>query len=181
MPELTISGFDKLTDQMTIKVPSVLRRMAFNVDANLAAEGRKKELRTANKLRMGEMQKKGKNDRFRVRSEWDPNVGWVSNTRRAGNGNTGYRMASFGWERARKYSVTAPYSNQLANLWHRPTKPYRWDSPEVGRPGETFSWRKGQRRPVRYSWSKTYQILASLQGYAVAKTEAQFASELKEM
>ena len=179
MPELVLSGFDELTKGMTIKVPSVLRKMAFNVDANVAAEGRRFEQAHASDLMMGQPQRKG-NDGFRVRSKWDPDVGWVSTSRSAGKGGTGFRMASFGWERVRKGSVTAPYSNQLANLWHRPPKPYRADSPVVGRPGELVIWGAGSVRPVKYHWSQTYNILASMQDKAIEKTRQKFMPKLEE-
>ena len=181
MPELVISGFEKLTEGMTVKAPVVLRRMAFNVDANVASAGRRLEEKKAHSLDMGQMQQKGAKDRPRIRSKWDPKVGWVSTTRQAGKGGTGFRMASFGWERVRKASVTAPYSNQLANLWARPTKPYRWESPTVGQPGNLISWDQGSRRPVRYQWSQTYNILASVQGEAIARTETQFAPKIEEI
>ena len=47
MPELVISGFEKLTKGLEIKLPSVLRKMAFNVDANVASEGRVREEKSA--------------------------------------------------------------------------------------------------------------------------------------
>lgn len=181
MPELTIDGLDKVIEGMTIKLPTVLRRMAFNVDANVAAEGRLKEQRTANRLNMGRPQRKGFFSIAKVRSKWDPKVGWVSTSRLAAKGGTGFRMASFGWERAKKNAVTAPYSSQLANLWHRPTKPYRGKSPLVGTPGHLMRWQRGQRRDARYDWSSVYHILASMAPKAVARTEAQFAKELENL
>ena len=183
MPELVIDGLDKILDGLTIKVPSLLRKMAYNVDANLASEGRIKEEKanlSGSRLRMGLQQRKGFWSLPRVRSEWDPKVGWVSTTRAAGKGGTGYRMASFGWERAKKYAVTAPYSNQMANLWHRPTKPYRGTSPLVGTPGHYMRWRQGSRRDARYNWSITYSTLTALQGSAIARTEAQYSKKLQE-
>lgn len=182
MPELVISGFDKIVEGLGITLPSVLRRMAFNVDANVAAEGRIREEKSAHTLQMGQLQVKGRKTlkNPKVYSVWNPKVGWTSTTRQAAKGGTGFRMASFGWERAKKASVTAPYSNQLANLWHRPTRPYRGDSPLVGRPGDTIIWRKGMRRPVKYRWSQTYNILASMQGTAIARTEKQFQPKLDE-
>lgn len=180
MPELVIDGFHKLTEGLEIKLPSVLRKMAFNVDANVASMGRIREQQSAHSLEMGKPQIKGiENLRHpRVRSKWDPKVGWVSTSRMAGKGGTGFRMASFGWERMKKASVTAPYSNQLANLWHRPTRPYRGDSPVVGRPGELVIWGKGVRRPVKYVWSRTYAILAALREPAIARTEKQFQPKI---
>ena len=114
----------------------------------------------------------------KVFSRWDPKVGWVSTSRMAAKGGTGFRMASFGWERAKKASVTAPYSNQLANLWHRETDPYMRNSPIVGRPGKLTMWREGARRPVRYNWSTAYNILASVEDVAIARTEKQFQPKL---
>ena len=183
MPELVIDGLDRLVDGLTIKAPALIRRMAFNIDANVASEGRIKEEQknlSGNKLRMGLPQRKGFFSLARVRSKWDPKVGWVSTTRSAGQGGTGFRMASFGWERVRKYAVTAPYSNQMANLWHRVTRPYRAKSPLVGTPGHYMRWKKGWQRDARYSWATTYSTLASLQGNAIAKTEKQYAKQLQE-
>lgn len=180
MPELVISGFEKLLNGLEIQLPSVLRKMAFNVDANVASEGRKREQKTAHTLQMGRLQVKGMKSlrNPKVFSKWDPKVGWVSTSRMAAKGGTGFRMASFGWERAKKASVTAPYSNQLANLWHRQTEPYRWDSPIVGRPGRLIIWKRGVRRPVKYNWSATYNILASVEDSAIARTEKQFQPKL---
>ena len=181
MPELVISGFEKLLNGLEIQLPSVLRKMAFNVDANVASEGRKREQKTAHTLQMGQLQVKGMNSLRRspkVFSRWDPKVGWVSTSRMAAKGGTGFRMASFGWERAKKASVTAPYSNQLANLWHRETDPYMRNSPIVGRPGKLTMWREGARRPVRNNWSTAYNILASVEDVAIARTEKQFQPKL---
>ena len=177
MPELVIDGFEKLLNGLEIQLPSVLRRMAFNVDANVASEGRIREQKTAHTLQMGQLQVKG-TKAPKVYSKWDSKVGWTSTSRHAAKGGTGFRMASFGWERAKKASVTAPYSNQLANLWHRQTKPYRGNSPIVGRPGRLIIWKRGMRRPVKYNWSTTYNILASVQDVAIARTEKQFQPKL---
>lgn len=173
MPELVIEGFDRLTKGMVIKVPHVLRRMAFNVDANVASMGRRYEQAHASDLQMGRMQMKG-DGTYRIRSKWDANVGWVSTSRSAGKGGTGYRMSSFGWERVKKAAVTAPYSNQLANLWANQTKPYEAKSPMVGQPGMLRVWRPGERRPSRYNWSVTYNILASMRDKAIDRTAAEF-------
>ena len=191
MPELTVEGLDKVIESMTIKLPSVLRRMAFNVDANVAAEGRLKEQQTntsrggsagkGQKIRMGLRQRKGFFSIPKVRSKWDPKVGWVSTSRSAAKGGTGFRMASFGWERAKKGSVTAPYSSQIANLWHRETNAYKGRSPLVGTPGHYGRWQRGERRDARYDWSSVYHILASMAPKAVARTEAKFAKELESL
>ena len=179
MPELVIEGFDKLTEGMTIKVPHILRKMAFNVDANVASMGRRYEQAHANDLEMGRMQKKGDGP-FRIRSKWDPSVGWVSTSRSAGKGGTGFRMASFAWERVRKSKVTAPYSNQLANLWANETKPYSSRSPIVGQPERLKVWSRGERRPSRYNWSVTYNILAGMRDKAIEKTAAEFLPKVEE-
>ncbi len=181
MPELTVNGFDKLVQNLSIKVPATLRKMAFNVDANVAAQGRLDEQRLAHSLEMGKPQRKGLFSIAKVRSKWDARVGWVSTTRQAGQGGTGFRMASFGWERVKKASVTAPYSSQLANLWSHATRPYRKKSPLVGSPGHYMRWQKGQQRPARYDWSEVYSILGGEIPAAIAKTEEKFAPVFKEM
>ena len=179
MPELVIEGFEKLTKGMLVKVPQFLRRMAFNVDANVASMGRRYEQAHASDLQMGRMQKKGYGP-YRIRSKWDPEVGWVSTSRNAGKGGTGFRMASFGWERIKKAAVTAPYSNQLANLWANETQPYAAKSPIVGQPGMLRVWHAGQRRPSKYNWETTYNILASMRDRAIDKTAAKFLPKIEE-
>ena len=189
MPELVVEGFKELTDLLEFKTPTALRKMAFNVDANIASAGRLVEERRmtarggssgkGQPLRMGLPQRKGFWSLPKVRSKWDPNVGWVSTSRMAGKGGTGFRMASFGWERVKKNTVTAPYSNLLANLWHRRTLPYRKKSPLVGTPGNYMRWKAGWQRDARYDWSATYGILVSMQDQAIAKALVKFSKELE--
>lgn len=181
MPELEVTGFDRLVENLSVKAPATLRKMAFNLDANVASMGRLDEQRLAHSLEMGKPQRKGFWSLAKVRSKWDPKVGWVSTSRMAGKGGTGFRMASFGWERVKKASVTAPYSSQLANLWSHATRPYRSNSPLVGSPGHYMRWRKGQQRPARYDWSEVYSILGGEIPAAIAKTEEQFAPVFREM
>ena len=173
-------GFDELLKKLHVVLPAMARQMAFNVDANVAAEGRRKEQREANKLHMGQPQRKGGNG-YRIYSEWDSKVGWVSSTRQAAKGDTGFRMASFSWETRKRYAVTAPYTNQLANLWARETKPYSRRSPVVGQRGMTRVWRQGERRPVRYSWTSVYAALAQSVGGAIARTDQKFSAELEKV
>jgi len=183
--ELKTEGFDALLNKLGVVLPKLVIRMAFNIDANIASEGRIKEQREANKLEMGKPQYKGKRGdrrrKFKIRSKWDSNVGWVSTSRSAGKGGTGFRMASFSWERVRKNRVTAPYTSQLANLWANQTKPYTSQSPVVGQEGGLTVWRTGEQRPSRYNWSTVFKALADTQQSAIAKTEAKFASLLKEI
>ena len=181
MPELVLEGFDKLADGLTIKAPATLRRMAFNVDANVASAGRRQEQRDAHNLEMGKLQRKGRITR--VFSKWDSEVGWVSTTRQAGKGGTGFRMASFGWERVRKATVTAPYSSQLVNLWGKATKAYTRKSPVVGQPGRLIVWgTKGhEKRPQRYYWSKAFDAMSRAVGPAIARTEKNFLPQLEEI
>lgn len=183
--EFKVEGFDELTKKMFVRLPSTVRKMAFNLDANIASEGRLKELSgSANRLAMGKEQitsYKGIR-RQGIFSKWDRKVGWVSTTRQAGKGNTGFRMASFAWERARKSSVTADYTNQLANLWANPTKPYTSRSPLVGQAGRRLGrWGVGQSRPSKYSWSTVYTVLSGTAPSALAKTEVSFQKELNKL
>jgi len=178
MPELVLEGFDKLADGLTIKAPATLRRMAFNVDANVASAGRRQEQKEASSLEMGKEQRKGRITR--VFSKWDPEVGYVSTTRQAGKGGTGFRMASFGWERVRKATVTAPYSSQLVNLWGKSTKAYTKDSPLVGQ-GKGRVWKKGTKRPQRYFWSKAFDAMSRAVGPAIERTEKKFLPQLEEI
>ena len=178
MPELVLEGFDKLADGLTIKAPATLRRMAFNVDANVASAGRRQEQKEASSLEMGKEQRKGRITR--VFSKWDPEVGYVSTTRQAGKGGTGFRMASFGWERVRKATVTAPYSSQLVNLWGKATKAYTRKSPVVGQ-GSGGVWQKGEKRPQRYFWSKAFDAMSRAVGPAIERTEKKFLPQLEEI
>lgn len=180
---LEVEGFEQLTDRMKVKVPETIRKMAFNLDANVGGskESRRKELLQAHTLQMGYLQYKPRRGNhsgssLRLNSAWDPDVGWVSIHRRAGNGASGYRMASFSWENVRKrYSVEAAYTNQLANLWANPTKPYTRISPYVGQWGtKRKRWKIGQSRPSKYDWSMTYSILQSSIPNAIKKTESKF-------
>ena len=184
MPEIRTEGFEELLNKLGVVLPKMVIQMAFNIDANIASEGRIREQQEANELEMGKPQTKGTGRRkrkFRVYSRWAPQVGWVSTTRHAGKGGTGFRMASFGFERVKKNRVTAPYSSQLANLWAKETKPYKSQSPVVGQEGRLMVWGKGDTRPSRYDWAAVYKALASTQRSAIARTEAQYAPKLKEM
>lgn len=182
MPELETKGFDELLKKLHVVLPSMARRMAFNVDANVAAEGRKAEqMSDANQLQMGQPQRKW-GRKYLVRSKWDPKVGWVSTTRQAANGGTGFRMASFSWEvKRKKTAVTAPYTSQLANLWSHETKPYRSESPIVGQKGMTRVWKEGERRPIKYNWSRVYSVLAGSISGAIARTDEQFSAEMEKL
>ena len=183
MSELVTQGFEELLEKLHVVLPSMARRMAFNVDANIAAEGRKAEQQDlgANKLQMGQPQRKW-GRKYLVRSKWDPKVGWVSTTRQAAKGGTGFRMASFAWEvRRKKTAVTAPYTSQLANLWSHQTKPYKSDSPIVGQEKHTRVWKKGDTRPAKYNWSRVYSVLASSVSGAIARTDAQFSAEMEKI
>lgn len=180
MSELQLNGFEDLLNKLHVVLPSMARRMAFNVDANVAAEGRIREQQEANQLQMGKPQRKGSNN-YKVRSEWDSEVGWVSNSRRAKTGGTGFRMASFAWEVGKKYRVTAPYTNQLANLWAKETKSYSAASPIVGQKGATRVWKVGEKRPVRYDWTSVYQALAQSVNSAIVRTDKKFSDELRKV
>lgn len=179
-----IKGFDELVKGMTVRVPVTLRKMAFNIDANVAAEGRKKEQKSdaVNELRMGMTQTKPKRDGYvsRIFSSNDPKVGWVSTTRRDDDGNP-FRMASFAWERAKKGSVTSPYSSQLANLWGKQTNPYRRNSPLVGCKGRNrlMRWEEGSVRPVKYHWSQVASIMANAIPGAIERTGKEFLPKLE--
>ena len=181
-----VKGFDELVKGMMIRVPVTLRKMAFNVDANVAAEGRKKEQDSSsvNELKMGEVQLKRKKGEYvsRAFSSKNAEVGWVSNTRKDDNGKP-FRMASFAWERAKKGSVTSPYSNQLANLWGKRTKPYKQMSPWVGRIDGTYDslmrWHRGSVRPVKYHWSQVANVMASAIPGAIERTGEKFLPKLE--
>lgn len=171
----------KVVNLMKVKLPSEIRKSAMDAVAVTAAEGRKTEQQTANGLRMGQYQyttsgKDSKTPKHGVFSKWTA-AGWASTTRKSGKGDP-YRMASFAWERARRNRVGAFYTNQLANLWANPTKPYDSDSPYVGSKGGRKRWRKGESRPSRYNWSATESAIAAAAGKGVAEAERRLSERL---
>ena len=178
--------YKALIDQFRIEYPRLAAKMNTNVVANVAAEGRKAEMQSAHQLKMGQFQIKPKNGIYATKqfSRWDEHVGWVSTSRGAGNGKSGFRMGSFAWERSnrKKMTTTAAYTNQLANLWANETKPYSVDSPFVGRVGTSGRiWKAGQRRDSRYSWSTVESSMRNAISGAIKTTEAKFKERLEEI
>lgn len=168
-----------LVNSLKVKAPVVIEEMANNVLGNTAAEGRKSEQATSHSLQLGVSQHTVRRSKklgvrvldgvFLKRSK----QGWVSTRYNTSNGP--FRMASFSWELAKKPKTKQiGYTSQLANLWHRPSKPYRWASPEVGRPGELMSWRAEERRPVKYSWSSVRKSLEQSIPGAITRTENKY-------
>lgn len=183
--ELEVKGFDDLLDKMTIKLPQRIREMAYDTTGKVAAIGRKKELVHANNLHFGYVQRKSKGKTKVVRqfTRWDSKVGWVSTTRQSGDGKSGFRMAQFSWERAKKTSAEADYSNIAANAWSKATKPYEKNSPYVGREGTRYvRWKKGEARTaVHYRWSVVYSMIASAVPQAIAVVERKYDKEFKKL
>ena len=178
---IKIEGFDELQKKLTITLPKIIRSMAFTTDASVAALARKEEVEGASSLEMGKPQIKGSRE-VETYSSWDSSRGWVSTSKMTKEGPL--KMGHFTWARGtkdRKGSVVAEYGNRLANLWARPTNPYMADSPTVGQPGRVRRWRAGQIRPARYNWSITASIANSMATAAIAKTEKQFAKQIREM
>lgn len=181
--------FKELLDYLKLEYPRLAAKMSSNLVGNIASQGRKAEMRTANKLQMGQMQIKPKNNIPRPAkqySKWDTDVGWVSTSRMAGNGKSGFRMGSFAWERASRHkrTSTAAYSNMLANLWGHETKPYSSKSPLVGRPGtgpfgEGKSWKAGEVRDARYQWSTVIGSMRTAVTTSIARTEDKFKERLE--
>lgn len=171
----------KVVNLMKVHLPSEVRKAAQDAVAVTAAEGRKTEQQTANGLRMGQYQyttsgkdsKTPKHGVFSTRTA----AGWASTSRKDGKGNP-YRMASFAWERARRNRVGAFYTNQLANLWANPTKPYGSDSPYVGSKSGRKRWRKGESRPSRYNWSATERAIAAAAEEGVTEAERRLSERL---
>lgn len=172
-----------IEERLKLKTPLLIQQMASNVVANVAAEGRRSEQLGAGRLlKMGRWQRTVKNGVVKegVMSRWDPKVGWVSTSFTTSTGP--FRMASFAWERAKKpNSKRADYTNQLANLWAYPTKPYSKRSPFVGQGPRFKQWQEGERRDARYAWSKTESILRQAVPTAVIRTEHKFSEELKKI
>ena len=178
----------RVINALKIKVPLLIDKMAYNVIANTAAEARKTEMNVANDLNLGRMQhtarrRKGGNieviERVNLKQT---DAGWVSTTRTSSKTGA-FQMSHFAWERARvRWVKTADYTNLLANLWHRQSKPYTRKSPMVGPVGGPFRvWKEGQTRPARYDWTKVASIISSSAKSGIARTEKQFSQYMKEI
>ena len=176
----------RVINALKIKVPLLIDKMAYNVIANTAAEARQSEQETASTLVLGAYQhtsrrrKTGQVEVIERTNLKRTNAGWVSTTRKSSK--TGdYQMSHFAWERARtKYVKVADYTNQLANLWHRQSKPYKFNSPAVGR-DKLVSWKAGTSRPRKYDWNRVAQIIRTSAQPAIVRTEKQFDKYLKEI
>ena len=179
-----------INERLKIKAPLLIEKMAYNVIANTAAEARTREQSNSNTLELGHIQhtvRRRKDGILEVidRRMLKPSAaGWVSTTRTSRTGNP-FRMSSFSWERERKPSVKrAEYTNQLANLWYRQTKPYSGQSPFVGRgsdPKRWRSWAAGSSRDARYNWSSVAAVIAAAAEAGITRTEIQFDRFLKEI
>lgn len=169
---LDLDGFDDLVKKLGAS-PTWLSVMADDTVGPVLNWGRKEEQKASSGLRMGLAQRKGE-DGYRIRSAWDNRVGWVSTTRKAAKGGTGFRMASYSYEVGRKAKnrSKASYTSQLAALWSKPTRPYRADSPLVGTEGHVGHWAQGQVRPVKYRWSTTINIMRNEIPAAIARVES---------
>ena len=185
--ELDSPTWQRVIKALKIKVPMIIDDMAFNVIANTAAEARKSEQETANSLELGKFQRtarRRKNGTISVIQRTNlkrTNAGWVSTTR--SSSKTGdFQMSHFAWERARTRHVkVADYTNQLANLWHRRSRPYRKAYYPKGEPDpENWPrWGKGAVRPVRYRWSEVAQIIESSATGGIRRTELKFNNLLQ--
>ena len=180
-----------INERLKIKAPLLIEKMAYNVIANTASDARKREQVSANSLELGHIQHTSRRRadgsiEIITRRMLRPSAaGWVSTTRISDKGNP-FRMSSFSWERERKPSVkAAEYTNQLANLWHRRTKPYAYDSPVGGRGTDRSGWgrfaKQGESREMLYNWSSVASMMASAAEGGIAKTEKQFDKFLKEI
>jgi len=196
---VTIEGFDELQKKLKITLPDMIREMAFSTDASAAAFARKEENEGASRLTMGQEQQKPytdekgnakKDEKYRPRqvySKWDSSLGWVSTSKMTKRGPMA--MGHFTWAEGTKHrmdSVISHYSNKVANLWARPTKPYagkqgKGGSPLVGNPKHLTYWAKGESRPAKYNWSITAAIINMMGDEAVAKTEKKYAKRIKEL
>ena len=180
-----------INERLKIKAPLLIEKMAYNVIANTASDARGREQASANSLELGHIQhtsrrrKDGTIEILTRRMLRRTDSGWVSTTRMSDKGNP-FRMSSFSWERERKPSVkAAEYTNQLANLWHRQTKPYASNSPIGGRGTERSGWgmfvKQGNTRQPLYNWSTVTAMMASSAEGGIARTEKQFERFLKEI
>lgn len=174
------TGMKEVMDLMKIKAPVMVEKLAMNVVANVAAIGRKEEQQGSG-VTLGVAQhtvRKGVVDEgvFTRQSR----AGFVSTRFTTSTGP--FRMASFGWELARRPKTKrAGYTNQLANLFAFPAH-YDMDSPFVGQKGGRYKqWKAGEDRPARYNWTRTEQIMQDSVGPAIARTMAEWGPRLKEL
>ena len=163
--------------------PLLARQMALNVLGNIGSMGRYKEQQRSNSLGLGRVQHTVRNGvvierQMLVRTK----AGWVSTSAIGADGKP-FRMASFGYEvPSARLSAKAGYTSQLANLWAHETKPYKSNSPFVGRVGRSrMFWEAGRSRPAKYRWTQTEQILAQTVPAAVRRTEAEFADKWEKL
>ena len=176
-------NFKRLMNGLGKKAPLLTRQMALNVLGNIGAMGRYREQQQANTLGLGRVQHTVR-ERVVIERQMlvKTKAGWVSTTRMGADGRP-FRMASFGYEvPSAPKSAKAGYTSQLANLWAHETEPYKKNSPFVGRAGKkrTF-WAEGLRRPAKYKWSVTEDILSQTIPRAVARTEKEFSKKWEEL
>ena len=179
----------RVINALKIKVPLLIDKMAYNVIANTAAEARQSEMNLAHDLKLGRMQhtarrRKGGNieviERVNLKQT---DAGWVSTTRTSSKTGA-FQMSHFAWERARvRWVKTADYTNLLANLWHRRSKPYTkaYGPKNVPDPENWTRWGVGATRPARYNWTKVASIINSSAKGGIVRTEKQFDKYLKEI
>lgn len=172
-------GYEKLLDELKIKLPPRINKLAATTIAKTATTARLSEQAKAMpKLKMGQLQQSTTGDKdnqqygiVRVFSE-QSRRGWVSTTRRDSKGRA-FSMAHFAWEKklTTKTRRAAAYTSQLANLWGNPTKPYSSASPAVGNPNKLKRIAKGARRERRYLWSITEAVMRNSIAIGIKKAE----------
>lgn len=155
-----------------------------NAVTTVASEGRKNESSyEGQKLRLGEKHLKwtSKNG-YQVRqSIWDSGLGGYRSSSR------NLRLVSFSWESvarknksfSRKFAKVH-VSSRLMNLWSKPTKEYKKDSPlfQSVSSGRWQRIKKGQRREARLSMSAFYSNVESAVPKAMARVETKWQQEL---
>lgn len=173
---MDIDGYQKLLDQLKIKLPTSLDRLAAATIAKTATTARLKEQsRAMPKLHMGEEQQStvGKDNHLETREfTVKTRQGWASTTRKNKDGDP-WALARFSWEKARttKTKKAAAYTSHLANLWGKNTKPYSNSSPPVGNPAKTMHWQKGIVRHARYFWSIVESVMRDSITEGIRKAE----------
>lgn len=190
-------GFDELEAKLK-KAPLVMRAVQSAAVSAAAYKGRKED-RQHGELHMGRyyfrgagktISKKNKIPGYRkaaqrVFSKYDPKKGWVSTS--LANGGV-VKMGSFAWDtKTQKWNSRIAYTSLLANLWGKPTKPYKHRSPCFGQenfPGAETDygfWKEGAIRDARFDLKKTQQELARSIPRAIQVASQVFDREMADL
>lgn len=158
--------------------------MTNSVVAGAAAETRKEASKIEKqKFETGSQQtkwkyrkKQGKWEKVTYQAKWDSSLGGYVESR---NVDTPLRIINFSWEnvaskKRKSYQATTRLTSLVANLWEKPTKPYKKNSPHFRRSGNSSNgfWARGVSRPARpYFLTQVYGKAKSCSNIAVKRVE----------